>query len=168
MSFFARLGRFGARTCLFKSSRDALGLDFRAPSEKFFEAFPCNKRAMRKNSGSAKEAVFLRFLACRQLPACDCKQPQMTQDRSRSLSNRASHEVCAKNPSWDSPGSLLDGFGALSGSCWALLGRLLAALGRLLASALEASPFCPRNGGSPVGCVTCLLRKSFVGLGWAM
>ena len=62
-----------------------------------------------------------------------CTRSQTTRDRSRSLSNRASHEVCAKNSSWDSPGLHLVGFGALLGGCWASLDRLLGALGWLLA-----------------------------------
>ena len=67
------------------------------------------------------------------------------QNRSRGLSNRASHKDRAKNRSENSPGSVLDGSWALLacflallggswvllGACWASPGRVLAPLGRL-------------------------------------
>ena len=79
-----------------------------------------------------------------------------TQNRSRSLSNRASHKDRAKNPVWDSPGSILDGSGALLGASWASLGRLWAALGWLLASL-----------GRFLGVSWALLGRSWASLGWS-
>ena len=48
--FFARLGRFGARTCSPEGSQDAPGLDFGARDDCFFEVFARGKRLRRKTS----------------------------------------------------------------------------------------------------------------------
>ena len=48
--FFARLGRFGARTCSPEGPQDAPGLDFGARNGCFFEVFACGKRSTRKTS----------------------------------------------------------------------------------------------------------------------
>ena len=48
--FFARLGRFGARTCSPEGLQDAPGLDFGGRNGCFFEVFACCKRSTRKTS----------------------------------------------------------------------------------------------------------------------
>ena len=48
------------------------------------------------------------------------------------FAKRADHEKHAKIPSQVSPGSILEGFGASSGTPWAAVGLLLDGLGRLL------------------------------------
>ena len=47
---FARLGRFGARTCSPEGPQDAQSLDFGARNGCFFEVFACGKRSTRKTS----------------------------------------------------------------------------------------------------------------------
>ena len=48
--FFARLGRFGTRTCSPEGSQYAPGLDFEAQDDCFFEVFARGKRLRRKTS----------------------------------------------------------------------------------------------------------------------
>ena len=48
--YFARLGRFGARTCSPEDSQDAPGFDFGARDDCFFEVFARGKRLRRKTS----------------------------------------------------------------------------------------------------------------------
>ena len=101
----------------------------------------------RKNTGFSYVVNTSRLLRTRQTT---------TQNRSRSLSNRASHEDRAKNSSWGSSGSILEGSGALLGTSWASLGRLLAALGRLLVPL-----------GRLLGASWALLGRSLASLGWS-
>ena len=57
LRFFARLSRFGARTCSSKPSREAPGLYFRARNGCFFEVFSREERATRKTSDINKTLV---------------------------------------------------------------------------------------------------------------
>ena len=52
--FFARTGRFGARTCSSEVPRDAPDLDFRSRNGCFFEVFPCHARSPRQTSNIDK------------------------------------------------------------------------------------------------------------------
>ena len=105
--------------------------------------------AMQKVSRYAKTIVFPQFLYAFYTSQALCSSHKTTQNRSQSLSNRASDKDCAKNTSWD---GFLKGL-ALS---WASLGRLLSSLGRLQASF-----------GCLLGVSWALLGRSWLSLGWS-
>ena len=71
------------------------------------------------------------------------------QNRFESLSRSTSPKKHAKNLSWGSPASLLEGSGALLGRLLGALGRLLALLGRFLGASWP------------------LLGRSWASLGWS-
>ena len=52
--FFARLGRFGARTCSSEPPQEAPGLDFWTRNNNFFEVLPFDENSMRKMSNIEK------------------------------------------------------------------------------------------------------------------
>ena len=85
------------------------------------------EHAMRKNSGCAKTKLFHNFLYNSYTSQALCSSHTTTQNRSRSLSNRASYEDGAQNASWA-------GFWEGLAPSWASLGKLLCALGWLQAS----------------------------------
>ena len=78
------------------------------------------------------------------------------QNRFTSLSRSTSPQEHAKNLSWGSPASLLEGSGALLGRLLGALGRLLALLGRFLGASW---PLLGRSWASsgwfraPLGCI---------------
>ena len=129
------------------SISDRPGMVLEAPKRKFRCFWHTNTHTKPKCSSCNKTTVFPRFLYGFYTSQALCSSHKTTQNRSRSLSNRASCKDCAKNASW---GGFWEGL-ALSG---ASLGRLLFALGRLLASL-----------GCFLGVSWALLGRSWLSLG---
>ena len=97
-AFFARLNRFGARTCSFKPPRDAMGFDFGARSGRFFKVLPCEERAMRKSSGCVKTTLFTRFFPHRKLVAQAKRQQRRGQQDVKSrATNHCSRTTFAED-----------------------------------------------------------------------
>ena len=103
------------------------GAIFEGPKPHFSMFCRARRLAMRKHCACAKTTVFPRFLYGFYTSQALCSSHKTTQNRSQSLSNRASYKDCAKKASWD-------GFEKGLVLSWASLGQLLSALGRLLAS----------------------------------
>ena len=133
-SFFHRSGLVRTR---FGRAWGPSGELFRAFKPYFPRVLGTHRLAFRKCSGHAKTQAKSKKNLCFSYVSSTSRmshtRQKPTQNRSRSLSNRASHKGRAKNPAWDIPGSVLEGSGTLLGASWPSLGRLWCALGRLLA-----------------------------------
>ena len=125
-SVYVRLGALRAR---FWRGLGSAGHGFGGPKRRFFELLACKRgnaaqmlRPYKTVAGAAKIKVF--YIS----PAL-CASKKRIQNRSRSLSNRASHKDGAKNWSSGSPGSILEGSGTLLGGSWPAFERSWASLG---------------------------------------
>ena len=132
--FFARTGRFGARTCSSEAPRDAPGLDFRHRNGRFFEVFPCHERSTNKTSDIDKTLAGAIRNALRSFRAS-------TENVQKSIQRRFRLRLATRT-------ALTSVLGVVPEALGASLGRLGDAFGRLLATPGPpgASPDQPWGG----------------------
>ena len=150
--FFARLGRFGARTCSPAGPQDAPGLDLGVRNGCFFEVFACGKRSRRKTSDIDKTLAGAMQNALRSCRAS-------TENVEKSIRKRFQLRWAMRTALTGTLGVVPKALGASLGRPGDVFGRLLAALGAPVApqdrlwagiwvskSHLERVRTRPRNG----------------------
>ena len=121
LHFFARLGRFSARTCSSEPPRGGPGLDFRAQIRWFFEFFACDERSTRKTSDIEKTlagAIRNALRSCRAL----------TENVQKSIRKRCQLRWAMRRALMGVLGVAPKALGASPRRPEAAIGRLLAAL----------------------------------------